>query len=300
MQPIPELINKPENQSFFYKLVEEPYFSAPWHIHSEIEIFLVLEGQGTRYVGDSIDLFSSGDLAIIGSETPHIWSSDSFYYQNDNKNLSKGICIQFEQNFWGSNFSSLPELTLIKDLFDKSTRGIKFKGETKQKLSSLIKQVPEQLGMKRLLLLFQILEIMSTSKDIEYLSSPNYSSTKINASDLGRIEKVYQFVLKNYSQSIQLNEVSSLINLSPQAFCRYFKSRTNKVFSTFLNEVRIGHACRLLIDNKFNVAQICFETGFNHLSNFNRQFKKIKGVTPSDFQKKYRTGIPISNEKELH
>ncbi|TLX78112.1 AraC family transcriptional regulator [Labilibacter sediminis] len=295
MQPIPEKINKPDNQSFFFKIVEEKHFSAPWHVHPEVEIFLVIEGKGTRYVGDGIDHFAPGDLAIIGSETPHVWSSNKIT-QDGNDKLSKGICIQFNPSLWGKEFANLPEYTLIKELIFKSKRGIKFSGDTKKMLQEKIESLPSLLGMKRLLKLFEILELMSTSQEYEFLSSHYYSATKIKKEDLDRIELVYQYVLKNYANPMQLEEVSALINLAPQSFCRYFKSRTNKVFSTFLNEVRIGHACSLLIENKMNVAQICYETGFNHLSNFNRQFKKIKKVTPSEFQKKYLEGSRIINE----
>jgi len=297
MKPLPEKILKPYNQSFSYKIVEETYFSAPWHAHSEIEIFLVIEGEGTRYVGDGIDHFNPGDLALIGSNTPHIWSSNGTYYNEEGNKASKGICIQFSELFWGDQFANLPELTLINELLLKSKRGIKFYGEANRVIKEKMIQLPSQMGIKRLILLFEILEIMSTTKESEFLSSPNYSALEINPEDLERIEKIYQFVLKNYSENIQIEEVARIINLTPQSFCRYFKSRTNKVFSSFLNEVRIGHACRLLIENKFNVAQICYEIGFNHLSNFNRQFKKIKNLTPIEFQKKYREGVFINEEE---
>lgn len=296
MRPIFEKISNPENESFFYKMVEESYFSAPWHFHPEVEIFLVIEGTGTRYVGDGINNFNPGDLAIIGAKTPHVWSSSNDYYQKNQLRKSKGICIQFEENFLGNEFSQLPEFKLIKELLHKAKRGIRFTNETKLILKNKIISLPEMMGMKRLMLLLEILDVMATTKNFKHLSSPNYIPAVINTEDLGRIEKIYQYVLMNFTSEVQLETVSALINLSPQSFCRYFKSRTNKVFSTFLNEVRIGHSCKLLIDKNLNVAQICYESGFNHLSNFNRQFKKIKGMTPSEFQKSYMEGSFRKNE----
>lgn len=296
MQAIFEKINNSENESFFYKLVEEPYFSAPWHFHPEVEIFLVLEGTGTRYVGDGISNFSPGDLAIIGAETPHVWSSSNDYYQKIRQGISRGICIQFEEIFFGNEFSQLPELKLIMELLHKAKRGIRFTDTTKSIIRNKIISLPEYMGMKRLMVLLEILDIMATTKNFKYLSSPNYSPPNIKKEDINRIEKIHQFVLMNFKDEIQLDEVSALVNLSPQSFCRYFKSRTNKVFFTFLNEVRIGHACKLLIENNLNVAQICFESGFNHLSHFNRQFKKLKGMTPSEFQKRYVEGSFRKNE----
>lgn len=296
MRPIFEKISNPENESFFYKMVEESYFSAPWHFHPEVEIFLVIEGTGTRYVGDGINNFNPGDLAIIGAKTPHVWSSSNDYYQKNQLRKSKGICIQFEENFLGNEFSQLPEFKLIKELLHKAKRGIRFTNETKLILKNKIISLPEMMGMKRLMLLLEILDVMATTKNFKHLSSPNYIPAVINTEDLGRIEKIYQYVLMNFTSEVQLETVSALINLSPQSFCRYFKSRTNKVFFTFLNEVRIGHSCKLLIDKNLNVAQICYESGFNHLSNFNRQFKKIKGMTPSEFQKSYMEGSFRKNE----
>jgi len=296
MQPIFEKINYPENESFFYKLVEESYFSAPWHFHPEVEIFLVLEGTGTRYVGDGISNFKSGDLAIIGAGTPHVWSSSTDYYRKRQGHNSKGICIQFDENFLGNRFAEQPELKLIKELLNKAKRGIRFTNETKSIIRNKIISIPEVMGMKRLILLLEILDIMATTKSYKYLSSPNYIPAKIKIEDINRIEKICQFVLMNFDKEIQLENVAAMINLSPQSFCRYFKSRTNKVFFTFLNEVRVGHACKLLIEKNKNVTQIGYESGYNHLSNFNRQFKKIKGMTPSEFQKKYMEGSFRKNE----
>jgi len=147
--------------------------------------------------------------------------------------------------------------------------------------------------MQRLIGLMTILDIMSTSKDIRYLSSPGFIPMTINSEDKSRMETIFRYVIQNYPDKIFLGEIAELVNLTEHSFCRYFKSRTSKVFSSFVNEVRIGNACKMLIENRDTISQVCYKTGFNYLSNFNRQFKKIKGMTPSEFQHKYLN--PVSN-----
>ncbi len=287
MHPVLEKINRPENQSFFYKEIYKPYFTAPFHFHPEVEILYVQQGYGTRYIGDSVKNFSPGDLVLVGSNTPHVWSCNRAFYQKDTKLRSKAVCIQFEENFHCEKFFNLPELIKVKGTLNNAKRGMRFINGAQSELSSRIKLIPKQIGMSRILNLLTILDIMASTEDFRYLTSPNYMQVKINNQDARRLDIVFNYVLNNFADEISLDAVSSLINLTPHSFCRYFKSRTNKVFSTFVNEVRIGHACKLLIDDQLNVSQICYKSGFNHQSNFNRQFSKIKNMTPSEFQRKY-------------
>jgi AraC-like DNA-binding protein len=287
MKPIFEKINKPDDQSFYLEEVIKPYFTDLWHFHPEVEILYVREGYGTKYVGDSINTFFPGDLVIIGSNIPHVWSCGSDYLNPENKLMSSAICIQFEEDFLGSASLGITELHRINEFLNEAKRGIQFVNKTNNILIKHIKGLPYLSGMKRLLGLLKILDIMSTSNDIKYLSSPNYKPIIINSEDKERMETIFRYVIQNYPDKIFLKDIASLVNLTPQSFCRYFKSRTSKVFSFFVNEVRIGNSCKMLIENKGTIAQVCFASGFNYLSNFNRQFKKIKGMTPSEFQLKY-------------
>ena len=287
MKPIFEKINTPDDQSFFLEEVVKPYFTDLWHFHPEIEILYVREGYGTKYVGDSISFFYPGDVVIIGSDTPHVWVCNSEYLTIENKLISSAICVQFMEDFFGKSLSSIPELYKIKHFLNEAKRGIQFVNETRSLVIKHIEELPSRKGMNGFLGLLTILDIMSTSNDIKYLSAPNYKPIIINSEDKDRMETIYRYVIQNYPNKISLEEIASLVNLTPHSFCRYFKSRTSKVFSSFVNEVRIGNSCKLLIDNKESISQICFESGFNYFSNFNRQFKKIKGITPSEFQYKY-------------
>jgi len=287
MKPILEKVARPENQSFFFRDLEQPYFTTPWHFHPEIEIILIVSGYGTRYVGDSIKNFYPGDLVITGSNTPHVWSCSPEFYNSENQLSSRTIFIQFEEDFWGKTFSDLPELYKINHLLNEAKRGIRFVKNSRKELEKYMLELPSQMGMNSLMHFFTILDIMSSSQEFDYLSSPNYKSESINSVDEHRMEVIYNHVLRHYNRGIPLEEISDLINLTPPSFCRYFKLRTNKSFSSFVNEMRIGSASKLLIENNLSISQVCYESGFNHLSNFNRQFKRIKNMTPSEYQRKY-------------
>ena len=288
MRPIFEKFNTPDDQSFYLEEVVLPYFPDPWHFHTEIEILYVKEAYGTKYIGESIGSFNSGDVVIIGSDTPHVWESHSDYFNPENKLKSSAIVILFPEDIIGKSFSGIPEFHRIKQFLDESKRGIQFVNKTREKLIRHIEALSSRNGMNRLIALLKILDIMATSNDIKYLSAEDYKPIIIiNYEDKIRMEAIVSYVIQNYSKNILLEEIASLVSLTPHSFCRYFKSRTGKVFSSFVNEVRIGNSCKMLLENKESISQICFESGFNYFSNFNRQFKKRKGMTPSEFQYKF-------------
>lgn len=288
MKPLFEKVNKPGDQSFYLEEVIKPYFTDLWHFHPEIEILYVREGSGSKYVGDSINSFYPGDIVIIGSDTPHVHICNSDYLRPENELRSSAICVQFMQNILKTSMPEIPELFRINEFLNESKRGIQFIGETRDILIKRLEGLLCLKGMKRFIELLTILDTMSTSNDIKYLSSPDYVPYVINSEDKHRMEIIFRYVIQQYPNKIFLKEIASLVNLTPQSFCRYFKSRTSKNFSSFVNEVRIGNSCKMLIENKYTISQVCFKSGFNYLSNFNRQFKKVKGRTPSEFQTEYK------------
>jgi AraC-like DNA-binding protein len=289
MKPIYEKINKPQDQSFYLEEVTRQYFPDPWHFHQEVEILYIKEGSGTKYVGNSINAFDPGDLVIIGSNIPHVWKCSSVYLNPENNLRSSAFCIQFMEGFLGDCIHGIPEMIRINEFLHQTKRGIQFVNSTRDTLIGQIEALGALAGMNRLIGLLAILDTMSVSTDFKYLNSPDYNPIKINSEDKARMEIVYQYVISHYESKISLEEIASLIYLTPQSFCRYFKSRTGKVFSSFVNEVRIGNACRMIIENNESISAICYSSGFNYLSNFNRQFKNIKGMTPSEYQRKFKT-----------
>ncbi len=284
MKPLLKIINTQQNEAFQIMKVQEPYFFPSWHFHPEYEIMLVLKGTGIRFVGDSMERFQPGDLVFYGTNIPHLYRSDKEYYQKESEFISQATVLYFKENFLGESFWHLPEIMPIKKLFSHAKRGIKFKGKAKQELRRQILKLDDQKdGIEKIIALLTILKNMANTKEYDLLSS-NAFTKYVDEYDCERMNKVYQFIMDNYTESPSLEEVSEIAHMNPTAFCRYFKSRTNKTYTQFLNEVKIGNACKLLIDSKLSISQVCFETGFNNFTHFNHQFKKIIGLTPTQYQ----------------
>lgn len=284
MKPLLKIINTQQNEAFQIMKVQEPYFFPLWHFHPEFEIMLVQEGTGIRFVGDSMERFQAGDLVLYGSNIPHLYRSDFEYYQKNSTLISKATVVYFKENFLGEGFWNLPEIAPVKKLFSLSKRGIKFKGKVKDELKVQIQNLDAQKeGLGRIISLLSILKTMSETKDYDLLSSSAFTKY-IDEEECERINKVYQFIMDNYTKNPSLEQVSEVANMSTTAFCRYFKSHTNKTYTQFLNEIKIGNGCKLLLDNKLSISQVCFEIGFNNFTHFNSQFKRIIGLTPKQYQ----------------
>jgi AraC-like DNA-binding protein len=278
------------DHSFMVKELKEAHFDPNWHFHPQYQIFLVLEGTGTRFIGDHIKPFSPGDLVFLGPNLPHLWRSDKQYFDPGFNLSTYGIVIYFTEECLGQGFFDKLEMAPIKQLFEKSKRGIEISGKTREALELQMKKIVHKTGFDLVLSLLSILNDLSHSHDLFLLSSIGYANN-FKVSETTRMQKVHDFVMNNFQRNIELDEVATLANMSPSAFCRYFKARANKTFFDFISEIRIGHACKLLIEENLNVTQICYQSGFNTLSNFNRQFKTITGKSPVQYQKEYLQGI---------
>lgn len=287
MKPLLKIINRHENEAFQIMKVLEPYFFPSWHFHPEYEIMLVQEGTGIRYVGDSMERFRPGDLVFYGSNIPHFYRSDNAYYEKSSGLVSQAMVVYFKEHFLGDRFWEMPDTAPVKRLLALAGRGIRFRGKAREALITQMHTLEsEQEGIGRIIALLSILKTMTGTREYELLSS-NAFVKHTNKNDCERINKVYQFIMDNYAANPSLEQVSKMAYMSTTAFCRYFKSHTYKTFTQFLNEIKIGNACKLLIDNKLTVTQVCFESGFNNFTHFNNQFKKITGLTPSKYQYKH-------------
>ena len=264
-----------------------PHMYDQWHYHQELEINLILKGSGTRFVGDNIQSFTDEDLVLVGSNLPHVWKNDAVYYEGLPELYADVINIHFLPDFAGKDFFQMPEMQAVSDLLERSKRGIRFKGKCKKAIKEMMVNMQGQPDGEKLLTLLQILNLMAHSHETEMLSTSGFSKA-YKDSNLEKINRIYDYIINNFSHEISLAQVASLAHMNEAAFCRYFKNATKKTFTQFVNETRIGYACKLLIDGNLNVSQICYECGFNNISNFNRQFKRITGKTPQAYQVEYR------------
>lgn len=276
----------PTAHAFVVRMLEDPFFDPNWHFHPEYQLFVVLQGTGTRFVGDSIQRFQAGDLVFTGPNLPHLWRSDQEYYDHRNDLMTKGIVIYFHEDFLGRALLEKNELFVIRQLLEKAKRGIQIISGTANKVKELMTELLKLEGFASILQLLNILDVIANATDVQLLSSDSYCNT-LKRSDTDRMNKVYDFIMANFSRKISLEEVAALAYMTPSSFSRYFKSHTNKTFSQFLSEIRIGHASKLIIEKEMNVAEAGFKSGFNTLSNFNRQFRAIHRRSPSEYRQAY-------------
>lgn len=286
MKPLYQDLPFPIDSHIHYYIEDLPHFIVPWHYHPAIEIMYITRGIGTRFVGDCIEQYEEGDVCMIGPNLPHEWRNDDAYFDKESGLRATCICLFFKREIFDPNFIRLPEMNNIRDLIERSRRGLKFTGKSKLEITRFIRSSVNDVGVRKVTNLLTLLELMATSTEYGLLASVGFTNS-VNSEDFERFNKVYKFLVKNFATSIRLEEVSTLVGLTPTAFCRYFKERTKKTFVEYLNEMRIGYSKKLLLENKMKISTISGEVGFPNLSNFISQFKKVTGMSPSQFQKQF-------------
>lgn len=276
----------PEFHALLARSLREPHFDPHWHFHPEYQLFVVLEGTGTRFVGDHVHRFGPGDLVLTGPNLPHVWRNDESYFDKHSRLVTEGIVVYFRDLILNDRLLETQEALKIRQLLLRSERGLAFHGETQQQVLSQLRGLIDAEEFDRILGLLKILHTLSLSEEGHVLSKLSYA-TQSGPGDQERMEKVYAYLMGHFSEPIRLSDVAAVARMSETAFCRYFKERTNKSLSQFITELRIGYACKLLVVEDVSIARIAYRCGYNALSNFNRQFKAISGLTPREYKRKY-------------
>lgn len=258
-------------------------FTYPWHFHSEYEIVYIVKSSGTRFVGDSVEKFKEGDIVLLGSNTPHFWQSDN---ENNKNTRVNAIVVQFSKDFFSQQINSYPEFFHIREMLKKSSRGINFSHKASDKIGKMLFKLLKQKDLQQTLYFIKILDYMSKTFEYKLLSGENYKAENYEGKE--RLNKVMHYINTNYQNHINQKEIAEKIGMNVSAFSRYFSEKTGKKFSGFVNELRINYACKLLINNSIAVSQICFESGFENISNFNRTFRQYTGITPSEYRNKFQ------------
>lgn len=223
---------------------------------------------------------------MIGPNLPHEWRNDNIYFDKTSQLRATCICLFFQHEIFNPHFICLPEMNNIRNLIERSRRGLKFTGVSRLKIAEFMSKSVNDVGICKLTNLLSLLEMMANSVEYELLASVGFTDS-VNSADFERFNKVYQFLVRNFSKQIRLEDVSALVGLTPTAFCRYFKDRTKKTFVEYLNGMRIGYSKKLLLKNKMKISAISEEAGFSNMSHFIFQFKKVTGMSPSQFQKAF-------------
>lgn len=277
MKPIIEHLPLSDDTSFVARTHRTPNFEMPWYQHIEYEIILFTQGAGLSFIGNYVGEFEVGDIFFLGANLPHTFK------KSDNL-ITSAVVVHFREDFWGKEFLNLPESSEIQQLLHLSVQGLKITGNSKEILNQLIKSLEKEKGFKRIITLCEALDVLAKKKEFFTLSTQEVKV--VNSKTRERIDRVFHYTMENFKEPIQLSTVAGIADMSIPAFCNYFRKTTRKKYIDFLNEVRIGYACKQLTDNtQTTVEGVCYESGFNTLANFNKQFLKVKGMTPSKYRK---------------
>ncbi len=284
MKLIVERLNKDAKSSFVLQKDVYSHYPTPWHYHPEYELVLVLKSSGEKIIGDHMSSFSDGDLAFLGPNLPHVYHNNQVYYEEGSTLTAEAIVIHFNIDFLGNNFFNLPEMGSIAEFFKESVMGFSILGSTRKMVAQKMNDMLEMSGPERIITLLSLLNQLAITDEKLKLASPGFIQN-FKASGSEQITEVCDYIMKNFASDLTLNQVAEIANMSPNAFCKFFKQRTRKTFINFLNEVRVGYACKLLSAEQYNISEICYMSGFYNLSNFNRQFIRIVNKTPQQYKK---------------
>ncbi|WP_316838547.1 AraC family transcriptional regulator [Pedobacter gandavensis] len=280
----PELIdvNHMGVKTLKVKRLETNSLIASFHFHELCELVWIEKSYGKRIVGDHIGNFEDNDLVLMGPDLPHIWQSDqNFLAEKTNK--VKSTVVYFPSDFLLGLSDDQNTINQIQELIRKAGRGLRFYGKTNQEVTKILTKLPQKKGVNKIIAFLQAIEILSLSNEYEYLASVTFKNP-YDEKDTNRINKVYQYLMENFQRDINLKEVADLCNLTTNSFCRFFKDRAQKSLTQFVNEIRIGHACKLLQNAELSISEVCYASGYNNLTNYNKFFKQITGMTPSEYR----------------
>jgi AraC-like DNA-binding protein len=285
MKPLPFKLPKTEATSFRLQVDEGRHFYDRLHYHPEWQLTAIERGKGMLFLGNSFIRFEEGSVFMAGSNVPHLLKNDHEYFGPDSPGV-RATSIFFHRQSFGEGFFDMPEMTAVDHLLRASDRGIWILGHDRKVLQSGIESCLNLQGIDLFQKFLSLLSILCKSSEIKHLNEATFQ-TFIEEKDGQRLNNVFQYSFQHFGRNIELAEVAAVANFSISQFCRYFKLRTRKTYFEYLAELRIEAACKLLFDRRQSIAQICYEVGFNNLSHFNRKFKQLKGMTPSQFRKTF-------------
>jgi AraC-like DNA-binding protein len=265
------------------------HYYSHLHRHREVQIEWVIEGTGILIAGNYMQHFEPGDVYIIGANQSHIFKSDEAYFNSESDKKIHSVSIFFDPVQLSQNLLSLPEMTGIRKFVSSLHNGMQL--PESDLIKRTISEIVRQKESLRVASFITLLHLFSTTRDIKALSTNNNEQIISDVEGI-RMDHIFQYLVTNYRKHISLAEIASIANLTPQAFCRYFKKHTDKTFVSFLNEIRVNEACKIIVNGKFDsYSDISYQTGFDHVSNFNRVFKKTIGKSPREYQRDFRVRL---------
>ncbi len=287
MKPMLEHLPREKGHSFVVCDFEYGYYPTPWHYHPEYEIVLVTESRGKRFIGDNVSDFKEGDLVLIGPDLPHTYRNNEEYYDAQSMLRARSIVVHFREDSLSDNLLDLPEMEHIRNTLSRSRYGLEFLGEANRLASEALHEIIGLKGFKRWMKFIEILDIMASCQRADFRMVSSAGIAEHHEIDEERLQGVMTYIGRHFREDITLEKAAGLAHMTPSAFSRYFKQRTRKTFSSFVLGLRVGHAAGLLMQTEKGIGDICYESGFNNLSNFNRYFKNIYRMQPRQFRKQF-------------
>ena len=284
MQPLLEKVRKPHDASLRAFVRQERQFPFEWHYHPEFELTLITAGRGRRFVGDHIADFREGDLVLLGSLLPHTWRSGPSY---SGRKRRRAIVVQFLESFLGTAINECKELSRIQQLLARSRHGLQFRGRQRAVAAAQLEKLVRMRPAQKLAELLNVLDGLSHAKQAQSLASEAYAIPR-QRSTSPRIAQILETIHQEFQRPLRQNDLARTAGLSRAAFNRNFRQATGTTLVDYVNDLRIGHACRMLAESSKPITEICFESGFTNLSNFNRCFLRRRGMPPSRFRSQFR------------
>lgn len=277
--------------SFLYNSWHCDYFDKPWHFHEEYELVMIEKSKGSKFIGDKVSDFEEGDLMLIGPKIPHFFHNNIDYYKKNGKLEASSIFIHFTEDFLGKNFFDLPEMKLVQKLLENSQFALEIHGKIRQNIIERLGGMCAESGPQRLVSLLDILIKISESDEVVQVLTSRYEETRQHeigkSREASRINTVFEYISNNFNREIYVQEIADKLHMSTASFSRYFKHHTRKTFSDYVTELRISHACKLLMLDDQNISQISFDSGFENLSNFYKHFRRITGIIPKEYRRRF-------------
>jgi AraC-like DNA-binding protein len=285
VKPVFEKTPHGQWESFHCEVVRGPSYNAAWHFHPEFQITLVLRSYGHRLVGDHIAPLHPGDLVLVGANLPHVWQQEERRRGHTAPGVH-AIIVRFLETFAGRDFLEIPEMKPVRRLLQRSARGLQVTGTTRDLIAEKMRRLPEATGLERVTGLLGILDGLARSKELKPVASPGFVPV-LDGSDQGRMQRVCDYINAHLAENIDRTRIAREAHLSEGACSRFFKLRTGKTLPQYVNELRVGRACRLLVEDEARVTDIALECGFTNLANFNRRFLEITGLTPRGYRQQF-------------
>jgi AraC-like DNA-binding protein len=288
MKVIQFTVPKTSDNSVIVQEDKLPFFYNYLHRHKEIQIALIIKGEGTLVVGNYMQRFKAEDIYVIGADQPHIFRSDASYFNKKSKKNIHSLSLFFNPEASFETILRLPEMKEIKRFLDKTIWGLQAPQHERDRLASEILNLKQS---RNGLLMSDFISLLHSMAHIRKWKMLSTTSSGFSISDVEglRMNDIYQYTIANYSENISIRQIAAVAHLTAPAFCRYFKKHTNKTYINFLNEIRISEACNKISEGEFkSMSSVAHETGFSNVTNFNRVFKKVNGVSPRNFFEKYK------------